>query len=172
MAGVVEGFGAGSLGASVPGQALTPGTAVVGAQAKIGSVVSKFSWTNAQIVALGAVLSGNIALCTLPAKTIVKRVLINITGTAAGTTTLTVSMGRTAATFLDYIIASNAQVGANTVYGDATGELGTSMSTFVGDLPSMTATTLVNLQFVSTVQNLDQCTGSTGDCWLETITLP
>ena len=82
------------------------------------------------------------------------------------------SMGRTAAAYVDYMTASNAQGAANTVYGDLVAELGTNMNTFVGDLPSMTATTLINLQFVSTVQNLSSCTGSSGDVYLETIVLP
>ena len=167
-----DGWGISSNFGTVPGQVLTPGTAIPGVQAVSDAVISKFSWTNAQIVALGAVLSGNIALCTLPARTRVKGVLIVITGQGAGTTTLTVSMGRTAAAYVDYMTASNAQGAANTVYGDLVAELGTNMNTFVGDLPSMTATTLINLQFVSTVQNLSSCTGSSGDVYLETIVLP
>lgn len=165
-----------TLGASGPtvtiaGQSLTPGTAVPGAQAITGATISKFSWTNAQIVALGAVLSGNIALCTLPAKTLVRRAIIIITGQAAGTTTLTVSMGRTAAAFTDYVTAQNAKAAANTAYFAAAVN-GANLTTYDGDLPSVTATTLVNLQFVSTVSNLSAVTGSSGDCYIETVVLP
>lgn len=149
---------------------LTAGTMTAGSNGMARSVISKFSWANAMVVALGAALTGDITVCTLPAKTVVKRVWINVTGTAAGVTTLTIAVGRTSALYIDYIVASDAKVAANTVYGDASGELGTNLTGY--DLPSVTGTTAVVAHFISTVQNLNATTGSTGDIYLETMTLP
>lgn len=151
---------------------LTAGSLTAGVANEVRSVILKFSWTNAMVVALGAALSGNIAVCTLPAKTRVNKASIVITGQGAGTTTLTVSMGRTGALYADYLVAKTAQASANTVYGQAATDLGTNLSAIVGDLPSLSGTTVVNLQFISTVSNLSAVTGSTGDVYLETTLLP
>lgn len=124
------------------------------------------------MVAALAGASGNLLVCTLPAKTVVKKALVIITGQAAGLTALTVSLGRTATTYLDYIVASNAKAAANTIYGDAIAEVGTSLADAIGDLPSITGTTPVNLQFVSSVEDLSNVTGSAGDVILETILYP
>lgn len=130
----------------------------------------RFDWTNAMVVALGAGLTGDIAVCTLPAKTVVVNAYAVITGTAAGPTTLTVAVGRTSAAYIDYIVASDAKVAANTVYGDASGERGTNLVGY--DLPSFTGTTVVNAHFIATVTNLNTTTGSTGSVYLQTATLP
>lgn len=149
---------------------LTAGTMTVGTSSMVRSTVHKFSWTNAMVVALGAGLTGDIAVCTLPAKTVVKRAWVVITGQAAGVTTLTVAVGRTSALYIDYIVASDAKAAVNTKYGGASADLGTNLTGY--DLPSVTATTLVNAHFISTVQNLNATTGSTGDIYLETLVLP
>jgi hypothetical protein len=134
------------------------------------SVVHKFDWTNAMIVALGANLTGDITICTLPAKTVVRRMWAVITGQAAGPTTLTVAVGRTGALYIDYIIALTLKAAANTVYGAVVGDLGTNLTGY--DLPSYTSTTAVKAHFIATVANLDQVTGSAGSIYIETITLP
>ncbi len=150
--------------------ALTAGTMTIGTSAMVRSVVHKFSWTNAMIVALGAVANGDVTVCTLPAKTLVKNVYVVITGQGAGVATLSVAVGRTAAAYIDYVVASDAKATANTVYGDASGERGTNLVGY--DLPSITGTTAVKAHFIATVQTLDATTGSTGDIYIETVTLP
>ena len=131
--------------------------------------VTKFTWANADVVALGAVLSGELTVVTLAAKTFVRNAYIVITGQGAGVTTLTVSVGRAAAAYVDYIAAGDAKAAVNTVYGDTAGERGANLTGY--DLPSYTGTTVVKAQFVATGANLDQVTGSTGTIYLETITL-
>lgn len=129
-----------------------------------------YTWTNAQVVALGAALTGDIGVATLPAKTVVVNAYVVITGQGAGATTFTVSCGRTSASYIDYIVASDAKAAANTVYGDASAERGTNLTGY--DLPSYTGTTTINCHFVTTVQNLDQVTGSTGRVILTTTLVP
>ncbi len=157
-------------GLAATNNALTAGTMTVGASAKVASVVHKFSWTNAMIVALGANLTGDITVCTLPAKTIVKNVYVVITGQAAGPATLTLAVGRTTALFIDYIIALNAKATANTIYGAVVGDRGTNLVGY--DFPSLAGTTDVKMHLIATVANLDQVTASGGDIYIETVTLP
>lgn len=131
----------------------------------------KFSWVNADVVALGAALTGNMTVCTLPAKTVVLKAIVVITGQAAGPATLTLALGRTSALYIDYIVAKDAKATVNTVYGETFADLGTNLSALVGDLPSVTATTDVKLHWIATVANLDQTTASAGDIYLNTIKL-
>lgn len=158
---------AGIIG-SLPAGVLTG--AIVNSSSRYNT--TKFSWVNADIVGLGAVTSGNLLVTTLPARTLVKGARIVITGTAAGTTTLTCSLGVTASAYIDYIVVKTAQVTPNTIYGSAFTDLGSNLSALVGNLASLTSTTAVNIQFISTISNLSSVTGSTGDIFLETITLP
>lgn len=168
----VELYGPISINPLLGGQALTAGTLAIANNAAGSRFLTKFTWTNAQIVALGGVLAGDISVCTLPARCVVSRAWMVVTGTAAGVTTLTGAIGRVAAGYIDYIIASDLKAAPNTIYGDLVAELGTNLNTFVGDLSSWTATTLINFHLISTVQNLDQTTGSTGNIYLETTILP
>lgn len=150
---------------------LTSATMTAETQARdSGSMIHSYTWTNAQVVALGATTAGDISVATLPAKTVVKNAYVVITGTAAGVTTLTVACGRTSATYIDYIVASDAKAAANTVYGDASAERGTNLTGY--DLPSYTGTTAVNCHFISTGANLSAVTGSTGRVILETSLVP
>lgn len=128
------------------------------------------TWANADVVALGATTAGDIAFGTLTAKAKVLDATVTITGTAAGVTTLTVAVGRTSATYIDYIVASDAKAAANTVYGDASAERGTNLTGY--DLPSWTGTTLVNAHFISTGANLSAVTGSTGQVCLLVAVMP
>lgn len=154
---------------------LTSATMTAETQARQSSgLIHSYTWTNAQVVALGAATAGDITVATLPAKTQVKNAYVVITGQGAGTTTLTVSCGDAVGgtPFINYVVASDAQAAANTVYGDAVAERGTSLDTEFWYLPSYTATTLVTCHFISTGANLDQVTGSTGRVILETALLP
>lgn len=151
---------------------VTAGTLARGPISQLSTSLQKFSWTNADVVALGGVTTGSITVCTLPAKTIVTKATIILTGAATNVTALTVSLGRTSAAFIDYVVASNAKSVANTVYGQAFANLGANLSALVGDLPSVTATTDVKLQFVSSIENLSTVLTSAGDIFLETTQLP
>lgn len=126
-------------------------------------------WTNAQVVALPTT-AGDILMATLPPKTVVENAYVVITGAAVGPTTVTVACGRTSATYIDYIVASNAKAAANTVYGDASGERGTNLVGY--DLPSYTASVPVYCHFISTGANLSTVTGSSGILYLTTTRLP
>jgi hypothetical protein len=86
-----------------------------------------------------------------------------VTTQAAGTTTLTASLGRVASEYEDYVEDSDIKAANGTVYGDATSEVGASLESKTGDVLSFSGTTSVFLRFVSTGANLDQVTGSTGE---------
>ncbi len=151
-------------------QALTAGTMTVSVAATSKLCVSEYAWTNAMVSALGGVTTGNVAICTLPAKTVVRNAYLIITGQGAGVTTLTVSVGRVAAGYTDYLKAGDAKAAANTIYGPATGDRGTGLTGY--DLPNIGSTAQVFAQFVSTGANLSAVTGSTGVIYLETEILP
>ena len=150
---------------------LTPGTLTVAANSFDNSRISKFSWTNAMVAALSGT-TGNLKVCTLPTKTVVLKTIIVITGQAAGLTVCTVSLGRTASAYIDYLVASNAKASTSTIYGQTFANLGANLSALVGDLPSLSTTTDVNIQFVSAVEDLSNITGSSGDVYLITQALP
>lgn len=146
--------------------ALSLSLPVIGATLQItqGSPTTylKAAWANTDLVACGAVTTCNITIGTLPARGKVAFAFVRSTGAAAGPTTVTVSLGRTSTAFIDYVVASNAK--ATGVYGDVSGERGTNMAdAFFGDVPSLSTTTAVVLQFVSTGGNLSTVTGSTGE---------
>lgn len=153
---------------TVQSQALTAQTLTAVSSGLQGSSLSKYQWTNAMVTGLGANLTGDLLVCTLPARTIVKNAYIVIDTAAGGVTTLTVALGRTGAGYTDYIAASDAKTTA--VYGDASGERGANLTGY--DLPSFANFTDVYLHFIATGTNLDTVTTSTGTVYLETITLP
>lgn len=154
---------------TLPVQALTAGTMTGTYEAVMAGVTTCRSWTNAQVAALAGT-AGDIAFGTLPAKTVVTNAYIVITGAAAGPTTVTVAFGRVSASYIDYIVASDAKAAANTVYGDSSAERGTNLTSY--DLPSYTGTTVLNAHFISTVANLSTTTGSTGMVCVTTEKLP
>jgi hypothetical protein len=156
---------------------LTDGTMTATNKGEMRTVWSRYDWTNAMVTALGASLTGDITVCTLPAKTIVKRVIMVVDSQAAGTTTLTGAVGRTATGYTDYLLDSNLQVAANTIYGDVQTEVGGKLydgtvKYFPDDIPSITTTTAVKMHLISSVANLDQVTGCTGHIYIQTSTLP
>lgn len=151
--------------------ALTNGGITRANSAEIKEALHKFTWNSANVAGLSGT-ANTLTVCTLPAKTMVKRAWIIITGQAASVTALTVSLGRTTALFVDYLVASNAKAVANTVYGAVIGDIGTNLSGLVGDLPSITGTTDIKLRFDAALENLSLVTGSSGEIILETITLP
>lgn len=160
-----------SSAVQVPAGNLTAGTMTMASTSPV--VVggwNKFSWTNAMVVALGA--STDMTICTLPAKSVVKRAVVVIGTAATQAATLTVSVGRTATGYIDYVVASNAKAAANTIYGDAAAEQGTGLKSDVLDIPSWTATTPVIAQFlIGAGTNADVLT-STGSVYLYVDILP
>lgn len=155
---------------------LTAGTMTVAKSAEVRMAWHAFAWTNAMVVA-AAGTSNKIAVCTLPAKTLVHRCLVVIDTAATQAATLTVQAGTAAATD-GYVVASNAKAAANTVYGDADAEIGVLLFPVSGDdhprddLPSYTATTVIQVEFVIGAGTLADVTASTGRVLLLTSALP
>lgn len=141
---------------------ITAGTMTPEVLGEVRERVWSYTWTNAMVVALGAGLTGDITVGTLPAKLEVRRALVVVTGAATGPTTLTMGCGVSGALYIDYVVASDLKAAANTVYGDAVAEVGTALDGLGEGLPSYTATTAVKCHLISTVLNLDQVVGSTG----------
>lgn len=160
--------GAGNV--AMTGAALTAGTMTVTNNAVARSGVTRVDWTNAMVTALGASTAGDVSVITLPARVVVRNVWVVITGAGGTVTTLTVSVGRTAASYVDYIGAVDAKAAANTVYGDVAADRGTNLTGF--DVPSWTGTTTVFARFTSTGGNLSTVTNSGGSIYIETATLP
>lgn len=152
---------------------LTAATMAAETQSINTTVTSSYTWTNAQVAALPTT-AGDITVATLPAKTQLLDALVIITGVAVGPATVTVSCGDAngGTPFINLVAVADAKAAANTVYGDAAGERGTSIDTEFYYLPSYTATTLVTCHFISTVANLSTVTGSTGRVILTTRLLP
>ena len=123
-------------------------------------------WVNGDITAGGAVSTYSMIVATLPAKTILRNAYIIVTGTAAGTTTCLATLGRTGATYNDYIVSKTLQAAANTIYGAVSGDRGTNATGY--DLPSWSATTAVYMQVITTGGNVSAVTGSSGVVVLET----
>jgi hypothetical protein len=142
---------------------LTAGTMTETDKGKLKIVRHVYSWSNAMVAALGASTTGDITVCTLLAKTVVRGAKIVVL-TAAGTVaTLTASVGITAAAYTDYVGASDIMAAAGTPYG---GSLATH------SMPSYSTTTVVKSHFISSGGNLSAVTASTGMVILDTELLP
>lgn len=130
--------------------------------------VIKYAWTNAEIVALGGGTSGTITIGTLPANSQLLSAYA-IVGTqatfAAGT--LTLGVGRTSATFVDFLAASDLKAAAGTVYGNAAAERATDAA-----IQLVTAATDVKAIVTGGAGDLANVTGSTGTIYLLYVTYP
>jgi hypothetical protein len=166
----IHGFATGAPALS--GQVLAAGGLTVGNNAASGRYLSKYTWANADIVALGAALTGDITIATVPARTVIYRVWMAITGQAAGVTTLAGSIGKTAAAYSDYFLTKSLTAAVNTLYGQVVGDYAAAMALYCGDMPSFTAATAIKLHLISTGANLSAVTGSSGVIILETTVLP
>lgn len=147
----------------------TGGAAMSG---RVRSVWNEFAWTNAMVVASApTLLTGNVLVCTLPKKTVIKNAYIVIDSAATVLTTLTVSLGRTGAAYEDLLAAADAKAVAGTLYGGAALERGALLGF---DLPSLTATTAIYAQFIGThaTKKLADLLTCTGRVILETAALP
>jgi hypothetical protein len=77
---------------------------------------------------------------------------------AAGS--LTMAVGRTGATYLDYLANADIKAAANTYYGKALAERGANLTGY--DLPSITGTTTVFAHIIAGAGTLNNVTTSTG----------
>jgi hypothetical protein len=103
-----------------------------------------------------------VAIFTLPIKGYIQRVVMNLTTPFVGTTTLTGSIG-IAGTVTKYVAVSNLMASANTTYVD-----GITTPLF----ESISATTAININAISTVQNLSALSAGSVDIWFLISTLP
>ena len=130
--------------------------------------VIKYTWTNAEIVALGGGTSGTIDIGSLPANSQLLSAYA-IVGTqatfAAGT--LTIGVGRTSATFVDFLAAGDLKAAAGTVYGNAAAERATDAA-----IQHFAAATAVKAIVTAGAGDLANVTGSTGTIYLLYVVLP
>ena len=162
----------GAVASSLGNQAaaLTAATMTSSTGYRVTTATSSFDWTNAQVAALAG-SSGDITVATLPAKTQLLDAAVVILTPDSSANALTVQCGD-AATFINYVVASDAKAAANTFYGDALAERGTAIDVEHYYLPSYTATTTVTCRFIKAVTNLNTVTASTGRVILTTRLLP
>jgi hypothetical protein len=129
---------------------------------------------------LRAVGTGDITVCTLPAKTVVHHCFLVVdTQATFAAGTLTAAVGVTGADYTDFILDSSLKAAANTIYGNATtGELGSALWEGAGltitpfYIPSWTGTTAVKMHLITGAGTLDGVTTCTGSIYLLTSVLP
>ncbi len=129
--------------------------------------VLKYTITNAAVAALGASLTGDITIGTLPANSRVLATYVNVTSAETSANALTVSLGVVAAGYVDWVVASNAKTA--TVYGDATAERGA--TNLDGALFYTTAQTIKS-HFVKTTTNLSTVADFAATVYVSYETLP
>ena len=139
-----------------------------------------WTWTAAMVVAGRTDAStSNVLVCTVPAKTVIRRIYLITTAAATGVDSPTVSCGRTGTDYIDYTVAT--APGTNTVIGDALAEVGVNLkdshssTALVEDFAgfSFAGTTAVYLQFkCDGAPDINQWAGGGGVVYLETYTLP
>jgi hypothetical protein len=149
---------------------LTAATMTLASSGGARSGWSKVTFTNAMVVACGAVTSCDITVATMDAQNGIENAYLVIDTPETALTGLTGAIGRTGALFVDYIAASDLKAAANTIYGNTSGERGSNLTGF--DLPSMTASTTLTMHFISAVENLNTATGLTGTIYLKTFQGP
>lgn len=126
-------------------------------------VWTKYTVTYTQLSA--AALTNDIALLTLPAKTLIHHVVIKQTTAFAGTTTYTLSVG-VSGTLAKYIAAYDVKPAvAATTFGASATNIQATLESFGG-------TTSVRVAATATVENLDQASAGVADIYVQTSTLP
>jgi len=162
------------------GVILTAGTLTTSQTGYVRTVWHQYSWTNAMVVAAGdTTTTFDVVVATLPAKCWVKKVVLVISTAATnmGAATLNATVG-TDAEFDNFIVSSSLLAAANTVYGDADAEVGTSLPgggqhcEFLG---SQTGTTPIKIRFTTDGaggKDLADALTCTGYIMLLTETLP
>ena len=148
------------------GSLLTDGTPTPSANALVRQACTTIPITNAQVAALAGT-AADLTVITLPAKTVLINAYIKTTAATFGDT-LTISLGRTGANYIDYIVASDAK--ATATYGDGAAERGTNLTGY--DLSSLSGTTALKCHFDGNATNLSTVTGFAATVYLVTETLP
>lgn len=123
--------------------------------------VIKYTIANADVVALGASLTGDITIGTLPANSRVLATYVNVTSADTSANALTISLGTVATGYVDWVVASDGKSAA--LYGDATAERGA--TNLDGALFYSTATTIKS-HFVKTTTNLSTVTAFTATVYV------
>lgn len=120
-----------------------------------GAQTYRFIVKAADVVALGANLTGDILLANLPGGTRVRNATIHIVTPFAGATTLTAAVGVTGPGYVDIVAASDIKAVAGTDYAQAAS-------------PLLAAASDVKAHFIATVENLDDVTAGEMVIVLET----
>ncbi len=140
-------------------------SAVTAAQLLSMPVWTKYTVTHTAMQA--AALTNNITLLTLPAKTMIHRVVIKQSTAFAGTliSAYTLSVG-IAGTLAKYIAAYDvfAAVAATT--------FGASAATIQALLENFSTTAAIKVEATAVGANLDQSTAGSADIWVQTSLLP
>lgn len=119
------------------------------------TMLSSFLLDNADVVALGATTTGNVTIATIPAKMEIDDMKAVVTSAAVGPTTVTMSCGRTASAYIDYLTAVS--VKSQVLIGESSGDRGTNLNGY--DVPNYSGTTSLICQFISSGGNLSTVTG-------------
>ncbi len=157
-------------GFAIPNVGVVTGTMTLMNNAELHRALYRWDWTNAMIAALGASGAGDITICTIPAQAMVINALMVVKTPDTSANALTGAVGRAAATYLDYIKASDLKAAANTIYGAVSGDRGTNLTGY--DVPSWTATTAIKMHLIKSATNLNTVTACTGSVYLELKILP
>jgi hypothetical protein len=140
-------------------------------EGSIRNVVNKISVARTALT--NASTTQDVTIWTIPAKTRFWRLIADVTAAfddAAGPiSAVTMTCGKTAGG-AEYLVSGS--VFTVTTLGDATGEVGASLNTYFGDIPSWSATTAVQCRFTSTGGNLSTLTTGSVTFYLEWITYP
>lgn len=124
---------------------------------------AKYSITHTALQA--AALTNDIELFSLPAKTVIHKVIIKNTTAFAGTTSYTLSVG-IVGTLAKYIAAFDVmQAVSDTTFGVAATTINATPENFG-------SATSIRVAAVSTVENLDQSSAGAADIYVQTSTLP
>jgi hypothetical protein len=137
----------------------------------VRTFVSKI--TVARTALTAAATTQDITLWTIPAKTRMWRLIADVTAAfddAAGPiSAVTLTCGKTAGGN-EYLLSKS--VFATTQMGTVTGEVGASLATYFGDIPSWSATTAVQCRWTSTGGNLSTLTTGSATFYLEWTNYP
>lgn len=125
----------------------------------------------ADVAGAGAVNTYDLKAATLPAKAVVTNVFLVVRALENSLSSHTVSLGRTAASYVDYIAAVDmTSGGTNNIRGNAAAERGTNNTGY--DFPSWTATTDVRIRFDAGAEFVGDSGGFAGTVIIEYYVIP
>ena len=137
------------------------------ASTALGHSIIKFPIVNADVVALGAAMTGDITVGTLPAKSRLVAAYIDVTGAETSANALTVALGTVAAAYVDWIVASDAKTAA--LYGNDVSERG---ATVLDGQLFYVAATPIKAHFIKATTNLSTATAFAATVYVEYVTYP